>query len=231
MSEVKFLIILGLIGSLFVSGCSSFCRVISDPEPGSDTTLRSPAGTFYIADLKLKSNAASPQAAEKEQQYQQKFLPMLRKECRERYPALFSETSAGSIPLLVEAETLKFSLAPIKIRGLMYTYDSEEELCVKVSAWTGRKDMRGEIIQRTARREEHARKKTELNVDVQAIEDSELRKRAPQIATVIAGLVAGKDPAFWIAQPHWIEFSGSQPVPPAGASGTLLPPVSTAAPF
>ena len=221
MTVNKLFVLMTLTGGVFLSGCSTYFRVVSDPEPGSDPNLKSPAGTFYLAELRLNSNGTDPRTAVKDKEFQVRYLPMLRKEYCKRYPALFSETATGSIPLLVESEAIKFSISNMKAQGFMHSYDSEEESFVRVSVWTGRKDLRSEAVEAKMRREEHARQWTNLFVifNVQALEDAELQKRAPQMVTIIAKLIATKDPAFWTAQPR------------ASASPTLLPtsPVATPA--
>jgi hypothetical protein len=231
MTVNKSFSLLILTGTLFLSGCTTYYRVVSDPELGSDPNLKSTAGIFYLAELKLKSNGTDPQATVVDMDSQQRFLPMLRKECQKRYPALFSETATGSIPLLIEVATIKFAMSRPKLQGFMYSYETEEESLVRVSVWTGRKDLRGEVIETKMRREEHTRKWTSLNVNVQALVDIELQKRAPQGATIIAQLIAAKDPAFWTAQPRWADLSNTQPGSPGGQPSALPPLETTVTPF
>lgn len=233
MTVNKSFSLLLLTGTLFLSGCTTYYRVVSSPEPGSDLNLKSPVGTFYLAELKLNSNGTDPRTAVKDQEFQVRYLPMLRKECCKRYPALFSEKAAGSIPLLVESELIKFSLSNIKIQGFMSSHDSEEESFVTVSVWTGRKDLRGEAVAAKMRREEHTRHWTNFSVifNLQAFEDAELQKRAPQGATIIAQLIAAKDPAFWTAQPRWADHSNAQSGSPAVQPSALPPPETTVTPF
>ena len=95
MQRTEPLLLLCMIGTLFVSGCMSM-RIITDFKPEADPELKSPAGMFYIADLKYSSHPDgmdNTSGAAHEKKVTRLLLPMLRKECAVRYPALFVDDS------------------------------------------------------------------------------------------------------------------------------------------
>jgi hypothetical protein len=258
----KFLFFLVLTGSLFLFGRTSENRVITDPEPKSDSALKSPDGMFYIADVNMiysgqaadktlkiqqenKISLSAEMKAQIKQQGEQQYLPILRAECRARYPALFSETANGAFPLLIEIEVFNYTTSPIKTSGSLYAsvieYDYDEDYYVKVSIWTGSKDLQGAIIQAKAHLKYHEKiqpqitrkkdKKGTIQVKVDEILLDTLKTKASHNAPVIAKLVAAQEPMFWTSQPHDVVFSESPSKPTAGAPEKAPLPSVIPAPY
>lgn len=235
--------------ALLASGCMSG-RVKTDLLPEADPALTAPGGTFYVADLKFTSS--SPQSAEYFKKYQAQLTPLLRKECLERYPALFTEDFSRAIPLQVELintttmhnlKTMGWMYGTLLISGVILPCpgDSDEDYDVGVSVWTGREELRGPSLQKTFRRENHTwvslltpaalitipgesdfPKTSGSLFNMQRMEKIYLQQLAPQVATAVAKLVAEKEAEFWTMQPRYAQPAYYSPTPSA-APGSPTP--------
>lgn len=262
MKKITFLWILCAAEILLGSGCVS-ARMVTDLKPAQNPELKSPAGTFYIADLKFSTVSVNPnpQLSENYKKYQRQILPLLRKECAARYPALFTEDSSAAIPLGVAAET-KPTQHMLKTMGWMYGTllisgvilpcpgDTDEDIAMKAGLWTGRDDLQSAAVQKNFRREIHSwvslltpaalitipgesdfPKVSGTLFNMQKMEEVYLQQLASQMATALAETVAAKDPAFWTAQPRRMESPSFSPVSPSAVPATLTLPTETIAPF
>lgn len=257
---MKLMALLCITGSLFGSGCMS-TRIKTDLLPESDSKLTAPAGTFYIADLKFDSSTPNPQLAQSYEKYQRQLLPLLRRECMERYPALFSDDPTYAIPLGVDVETtttmhnlkmLAWMYGTLLISGVILPCpgDSDEDFDVTAFVWSGRNDLRGASLQKSFRRENHTwvslltptalitipgesdfPKVSGTIFNVQKMETVYLQQLAPQIATALAKLVVTRDSAYWTAQPRWSSSPALSPALPTAEPVALPAPTETAAPF
>ena len=168
-SAMKFMLLLCVVGSLFGSGCMS-SRITTDFKPEADPELKSPAGKFYVADLKYTyaeitqtdDNDTPPFVA----QIERLLLSLLREECKERYPALFELDKAKAIPLGVtvkktfdmhESKTLGWMFGTLLISGtiLPAPIHQTEELDLKVCVWTGETGVTTAFLQKNFQREFH----------------------------------------------------------------------------
>lgn len=235
-NQKTFLLFLCITASLLGSGCMS-ARMVTDLKPGKNAELKSPSGKFYIADVKFSpaGGGQNPQLAETYKKYQRQLLPLLQKECLDRYPALFTNDSTYAIPLGVTTETVT-TMHTIKMMCWMYGTllisgvilpvpgDSDEDITVKAGVWTGREDLQSAAVQKNFRREIHSwvslltpaalitipgesdfPKVSGSLFDMQKMETVYLQQFASQLATALAETVAAKDPSFWTAQPRRIE--------------------------
>jgi hypothetical protein len=233
MLKERCLIAFCIVCSFLVSGCAS-SRMLTDLKPAKNAELKSPAGTFYVADLKfnLVLDNPSPQTTETYKEYQRKLLPLLKKECVERYPALFANDAASSIPLTLTAETTSTShdfktkcwlLGTLLISGVILPCpgQTDEDITLKAGIWTGKEERQVTVLEKKFRREIHMwislltpaalitipgesdiPKVSETLLDIPQIERSYLQLLASQIATALAETIAIKDPEFWTSQPR-----------------------------
>jgi hypothetical protein len=221
----------------------------TDLKPEKDPVLKAPAGTFYVAELTFSTDSPSPQTAESYKKYQREMLPLLRKECLERYPALFAEDSSGAIPLKIDVGSTT-TMHTLKMIGWMYGTllisgvilpcpgDSDEDIDVSVGVWTGRETLRSATLQKSFRREIHTwvslltpaglitipgesdfPKVSGSIFSMQAMEKNYLQQLASQIATALAKTVVTKDEDYWTAQPR-------QTLPAWGSPASSPVPVS-----
>lgn len=257
---MKFMLLLCVAGLMLGSGCMS-TRIKTDLLPESDAKLTAPSGTFYVADLKFGSSTPNPQLAQSYEKYQRQLLPLLRKECMERYPALFSDDPTFAIPLGVDVETtttmhnlkmLAWMYGTLLISGVILPCpgDSDEDFDVAAFVWSGRDQRQGPSLQKSFRRENHTwvslltpaalitipgesdfPKVSGTIFNVQKMETVYLQQLAPQIATALAKLVVTRDSAYWTAQPRWTGSPSMSPALPSAEPMALPSPTETAAPF
>jgi hypothetical protein len=232
-------------------------------KPAKNAELKSPAGTFYVADLKfnLILDDPSPQTTETYKKYQRLLFPLLRKECVERYPALFANDPASSIPLGLTAENTSTShdfrtkcwmLGTLMIVGLILPCPDQrdEDFILKVGVWTGREDAKASMLQKNFRREFHGwvsvltplalipvpgesdlPKASASLFNIHQGEQIYLQQLATQLATALAETIVAKDPEFWTAQPRLNNSSIGLPTR-TGDSPALIPvPSEIATPF
>lgn len=256
MHAMKHVIFLCVAGVLLTSGCAS-TRVVTDLKPESDPALKSPAGQFYVAGLKYGDAEGSdgPRTAEWNANYGKRLLPLVRNECIARYPLLFAQDSANSIPLWLEVsgkrtqhqgKFIAWMLGTLYLSPLIFPtpmIQDDRDIGVTVGLWNGHDGMGSGTIRREFRREEHAwftiytpwgLMKMSGESDFPKVSKVMSNGRdidsvpqvAQQIATAIAKLIAPKDPAFWTAP-------AQEPATPAqgqGATGAL-PALPTALPL
>ena len=239
---------LALMGSGCVSG-----RMTTDLKPEKDPALKAAAGTFYVADLKFGDSSSNPQLSETYKKYQRQLLPLLQKECAERYPALFANDSASAIPLGVDVEStttlhdgkmLGWMFGTLLISGLILPCpgDMDEDITIKAGVWTGREDLQSATLQKSFRREIHTwtslltpaalitipgesdfPKVSGTLAEIQGMEKVYLQELASQIATALAKMVVTKDAAYWTAQPRWTGSPVSPAASPASVPAVALP--------
>jgi hypothetical protein len=167
MYKTTIFILLCAMGILLESGCVS-SRMVTDLKPATNAELKSPAGTFYVADLKfiLMLDNPSPQVYEMYQDYQRKLLPLLKQECVARYPGLFAKDASSSTLLSVTAETatthykletLCWMFATLTISSIILPCPGQmdEHLTLKINTYPGRGSLQEAILQKTFRREIH----------------------------------------------------------------------------
>lgn len=233
MFNSRSLLLLGITSALLTSGCAS-SRMLTDMKPSQNAELKSPAGTFYIADLKYLpiDSDRNPQVEENYRDYQRQLLPLLRKECVERYPALFANDAASAIPLGVSAETTT-TQHPFKTMAWMYGTllisgvilpcpgQTDEDITLKAGIWRGREGAQAAMLEKKIRREIHmwvslltpaalitvpgesdVPKGSDTLFNVAKIERDYLQLLASQLATALAETIAAKDPEFWRMQPR-----------------------------
>jgi hypothetical protein len=261
MPKLKIVMVLYLAGTLLVSGCAS-SRMVTDLKPANNAELKSPAGTFYVADVKFIRvlDNPKPNTIETYKKYQRLLLPLLRKECMERYPVLFSNDAASSIPISVTAEstltpnhfkTKCWMFGTLMIVGWLLPCPSEkeEDVILKAGIWTGRDDVQGAMLQKCFRRETHGWLSilTPLAlIDIPGESDFPkasssiftthkgewiyLQQLASQLATALAETIPTQEPAFWTAQPR---MSVSPTLTPGRPEITpaILMPTETVDPF
>jgi hypothetical protein len=262
MLKLKFFIAFSVLGSLLVSGCAS-SRMLTDMKPAQNAELKSPAGTFYVADLKfiLLLDDPSPQVTETYKKYQRMLLPLLKKECVERYPALFSNEPQSSIPLTVTAETTSTShdsktmcwmFGTLMIVGLILPCPDQrdEDITLKTGIWTGRENLQTPMLQKNFRREIHGwvslltplgliefpgesdlPKASASLFNIHAGEQIYLQQLASQLATALAETITAKDTEFWKSQPLSGPSSTLSPALPVNPPVALPLPTDPVAPF
>lgn len=234
--------------TLMESGCMS-ARMTTDLKPEKDPVLKASAGTFYVAELTFSADNLSQQTAETYKKYQRELLPLLRKECLERYPALFTDDSSGAIPLKIDVgsttamhtlKTIGWLYGTLLISGVILPCpgDSDEDIDMRVGVWTGRENLRSATLQKSFRREIHTwvslltpaalitipgesdfPKVSGSLFNMQGMEKVYLQQLASQIATALAKTVVTKDAEYWTAQPRWT-------APVSGSPGLNPSPVS-----
>ncbi len=237
-------------------------RVVTNLKPEKDPSLKIDAGTFYVAGLSFNYNGdPSPQTVEIYKKYQRELLPLLRKECGERYPSLFVDDPASAIQLGVDVETtttlhngemMAWMFCTLMITPMILPApgDMDEDIDVKVGVWTGHEDLRSATLQKSFRREIHTwttlltpvglitipgesdfPKVSGGILNMQEMQKVYLQQLAPQIATAVAKIVVTKDAAYWTAQPRAPVYPSALPVSPGAAPATLPLPTETVAPF
>jgi hypothetical protein len=164
---MKPVMLLCVVGPLLVSGCMSQ-RVTTNLKPETNAELKSPAGQFYVAGLKyawaMPNGAMDKELVAKAEQH---LLPLVRKECTSRYPALFmDDASSSAIPLAVElnctttmhqGKTIAWMLCTLDICGTILPApgDTDEDFDVKVGVWNGRDGIGGVPLKNSFQRQEH----------------------------------------------------------------------------
>jgi hypothetical protein len=256
---MKSVMLLCVVGTLLVSGCMS-ARVTTNLKPGMDSELKSPAGQFYVAGLKY-ANAKPLQNPADEQKtvadIERRLLPLVRKECTSRYPALFMDEASSFIPLGVEVRNtttmhngkmMAWELGTACLCGLIFPLpsDSDEDFDVRAGVWDGRDGMQGAPLQTSFRRENHVwvsiltptalitipgksdfPKVSGTLFGIQNQMETYYQQIAQQIATALAQLVATKEPGYWVAPVGRESTPAALPSVPT----TLPPPVEPATPF
>lgn len=262
MPKLKIFTVLCLAGTLLVSGCAS-SRMVTDLKPANNPELKSPAGTFYIADVKFIRvlDNPKPNTIGTYKKYQRLLLPLLRKECMERYPVLFSNDSASSIPISVTAEstltpklfkTKCWMFGTLMIVGWILPCPSgkEEDVILKTGIWTGREDVQGAMMQKNFHRETHGwlsiltplalidipgesdlPKVSSTIFKVQKGEQIYLEQLASQLATALAETISPKDTEFWASQPRFNSPTLLSPTLPVELPVAPLVPTDSVAPF
>lgn len=239
------LMLLCVAGSLLASGCASV-RITTNLKPEANPTLKSPAGMFYVAGLEFFSmkRADNSQKTWQEKASERTLLPLLRKECIARYPVLFMDDSSTSIPIWVKVrntttishKTAAWMYCSVMLVGLIFPCPGEfdYDIDVTVGLWNGRNGMEKGTIRKSFRNEAHTWVSllTPLGlIPVPGKSDFPKGHRewvpeqvAQQIATVIAHLVAAKEPSFWNTTGQGLGDSGVLPV-------TVPPPKDLSAPL
>jgi hypothetical protein len=262
MLKIKIFTALCMVGSLLVGACAS-SRIVTDMKPAKNAELKSPAGTFHVADLKLNLilDDPSPQTTETYKKYQRMLLPLLRKECVERYPALFANDSASSIPLSLTADytstshdfkTKCWMLCTLTIVGLILPCPDQrdEDFILKMGVWTGREDRQAALLQKKFRREFHGwvsiltplalipipgesdlPKASASLLNIHQGEKIYLQQLASQLATALAETIAAKDPEFWTSQPRMNNPPIFTPTRPNDTPGVIPLPFEPITPF
>jgi hypothetical protein len=256
IGRLKTVMVLCSVITLLGSGCMS-TRVTTNLKPESNAELKSPAGQFYVASLKYANS--NPQMGQKWiADFERRVLPLLRKECSSRYPALFVESSS-SIPLGVEVHNtttmhtgkmMAWELGTLCICGLILPCpaDSDEDYDIRAGVWNGRDGLRGATVQTSFRRENHMwislltpsalitipgetdfPKMSGTILGVQSQMETAYHQTAQQIATALAQQVATKEPEYWTAP---MGRENNPTVLPTAPPATTVPlPGEQATPF
>jgi hypothetical protein len=163
MTKTLHLLMCGVVGILFFSGCASY-RVLTNLKPEADAALQSPAGRFYIAGVKYINN--SDFMAMNDQEYEKYLLVLVRKECLKRFPSLFAKNPAGCVPIWVDVsdsitESKKmymWMLCTIMVTPLIFPMPAQTDraIGVDVGVWNGTDSIAGMKLRQEFRREEHA---------------------------------------------------------------------------
>jgi len=248
-----------LTGALLLSGCASF-RVVTDMKPAANPELKSPAGTFYVADFKLvpDQRETAPNIIGMWKKYQQEALPLLKKECVSRYPALFSTDATASIPLCITVETTQtrhelktmcWMFGTLMVCGSILPLPGgrDEDILLKAYVGTGPNPIQTTTVQKNFRREFHGWMSlltpsalipipgdSDLPKVSATVLNSEkvfyLQPLTTQIVTALAETLATTAPEFWTAQPRQGNSSTLSPGHPV-----ITPPVpvptDTVSPF
>ena len=248
-----------VVGPLLVSGCMSM-RMTTNLKPETDPTLKSPAGQFYIAGLKYKYADANQQVQIDQSTIadaERRLLPLVRKECTSRYPALFMAEASSAIPLGVEVDCtmtmhtgkmVAWMLCTVDLCGTFFPCPAaqDEDFDVKAGVWNGRDGIGGTPLQNSFRREDHLwvsvfspaalitipgesdfPKMSGTLLGMQEQMETSYQQTAQQVATALAKLVAVKEPGYWTT-PVGRE---NNPATPPSVPTTLPPPAESSAPF
>jgi hypothetical protein len=214
-----------LLGAALASGCVS-ARMTTNLKPGADPELKSPAGRFYVAGVKYLNT--DPQAQQMSgADYERNLIPLVRKECVSRYPALFVDQPGDSIPLGVEVrqtstlhngKTVAWMLCTVFVCGMILPCPGQmdEAFVVKAGVWGGRDGMRGAPLENGFQRENYSwvslftplaliripgesdfPKVSGTIFGIQSQMRLYYEQIAQQTATALAQLVATKDPEYW----------------------------------
>jgi len=163
MTKTLHLLMCGVVGILFFSGCASY-RVLTNLKPEADPALQSPAGRFYIAGIKYINNSdITPMF---DQAYEKDLLLLVRKECLARYPALFERSAAGGVPIWIDIsdsnsasdDTIIWMLCTVLITPMILPMPAQMDrtISVDVGVWNGTDSIAGMKLRKEFRREEHA---------------------------------------------------------------------------
>lgn len=166
--------------------------------------------------------------------------------------------ASGSIPLGVEVnctvtqhpgKSVAWMLCTLDICGLILPCpgDVEEAIDVKAGVWNGRGGMGGTPLSKSFERKDHFwvsvmtpsalihmpgesdfPKFSGTIFDIQQQMDTAYQQTAQQVATVLAQLVADKEPGFWVVP---VGSESSPTTMPATPTTTLPPPGESATPF
>lgn len=252
MQPLKSFFLLCVAANLFAGGCASV-RVKTDLLPTADSELTSDAGKFYIAGLSYACDDGYENAMQSAMDvaYEKNLLRLLRKECPNRYPLLFSEDENSSIPLFVTFEeefkqstfkTVAWMVGTLTIVPMILPApfsDADRNITVSAGLWNGT-DSKGSA---TVRSEFHRKQilwgtvltplalipipgesdfpKESSVFNMSRHGFDDVPQVAQQTATALAKIVAAKEPDFWTMQPRYAQPTGYSSSP--AATGTPAP--------
>ena len=169
--------LLCLTSIIFAAGGCMSARTTTSLKPEVNPDLKSPAGKFYVEGIKYTTDIVRQSSPDSKRQdadgqikaYEEKFcknvLPLVRKECITRYPALFtdSSSSAAAIPLWVDvnhitvtndSRSITWMLCTVMICGIILPCpgDSDETIEIKTGVWDGREGIRGAAVPNSFKR-------------------------------------------------------------------------------
>lgn len=251
---IKPITLLCVVGTLLVSGCVSQ-RVTTNLKPGANAALTSPAGRFYVAGIKYTDTGPQDQQSD-DADVERTLLPLIRKECFSRYPALFANDAANAIPLGVEmrhsfdphsGKLLAWMLCTADICGtiLPAPADQDDNYVLKTGVWNGRDGIQGAPLEKDFQDQLHIwcsvlspaglitipgesdfPKMSGTILSVQSEMETGYQELAQQVATALAQLVVTKDQEYWTVPMYEQRSSSQSPVP------SVLPPsTESAQPF
>ena len=258
MRGMKFMILLCVAVALFGSGCMSV-RVETNLKPEMNANLKASAGPFYIAGLQYHN--LNSQMAQGDAEIERGLLPVLRRECMNRYPGLFVDETTKAIPLGVDlkntttmhdGKTIGWMFGTLMLCGMVFPCpgQSDEDMTVGVRVWSGQETLWDAPLTKNFRRENHMwvsiftplalitipgesdfPKMSGTILDVQAQQETYYQQIAQQVATVLAKMVVTKDAAYWAAQPRGQSIPAVVPMRPVATPAPLPAPAQTPAPF